>query len=397
VEIKSNEEAIKDFNKELRRQLDKHFSSLSKPIVKNIVEVVIALVGLLRTPRGWYGRMTLSGVARCMRTKGKTRIRYKRLDRFLRNGRFSTSDTIVGLLHLTRGEKRNGLLPLLIDQTAIRDVQVISASFPYQGRSIPLAMETFEHETIKFSQNKIEKGFFARLQRTLGRDNVLLLIMDRGYAKVQYIFDFKQGPLYIIRGRREVKIEYWKGKKRKRIGLGRLPHGQGKAKSYRNVLYHGKRKVLVDVIVYRGKGFKEPWFLIVPPGKEEILPTDEVVRWYRSRMNIEVKFRDFKSCLGVRGLKLEVRKAEKIGRLLVCLAIVYILLLVIGDSDLGKQLRKQIEVLRKRRRHGTRRTLSVLTIALFMATDSFLLTLSNLMKLLVSILSSSTYGLCCLT
>ncbi|MCK4575196.1 hypothetical protein KAU34_02170, partial [candidate division WOR-3 bacterium] len=223
MEIKSNEEAIKDFNNELRRQLDKHFSSLSKPVLKNIVEMVIALVGLLRTPKGWYGRITLSGIARCMRTKGGVRVRYKRLDRFLRNNRFHTSETIKGLLHLTRGKGSKGLLPLLIDQTAIRDVQVISASFPYQGRSIPLAMETFEYETIKFSQNRIEKEFFARLQKTLGRENILLLIMDRGYAKVQYISDFKQRPLYIIRGRREVKIEYWKGKKRKHIGLGRLP------------------------------------------------------------------------------------------------------------------------------------------------------------------------------
>jgi hypothetical protein len=397
VEIESNEGAIRDFNKELRERLDRHFSSLSQPVLKNIVEVVIALIGLLRTSRGWYGRITLSGIARCMRTEGGVRVRYKRLDRFLRNHRFCTGETIRGLLHLIRGEESKGLLPLLIDQTAIRDVQVISASFAYQGRSIPVAMETFEYEEIKFSQNTIEKGFFARLRKALGRDNKLLLIMDRGYAKVQYISALKQGFLYIIRGLREVKIEYWDGKKRRCIGLGRLPHRQGKAKRYRNVLYHSKKKVLVDIIVYRGKGFKEPWFLIVPPHKEDMLPTDEVVKWYRTRMDIEVNFRDFKSWLGVRGLKLQVKKAEKIGRLLVCLAIVYILLLVMGESDLGKQLRKEIEVPRRRRRHGTRRTLSILSIALFMATDSLLLTLSNLMKLLVSILSSSTQGLCCLT
>ena len=98
--------------------------------------------------------------------------------------------------------------------------------------------------------------------------------------------------------------------------------------------------------------------------------------------------------MGVRGLKLKVDKAEKIRRLLICMAIAYVLLIVMGDSDLARQLRKRIEVLRKRRRHGTRRTLSVLSMALFMATDSFLLTLSNLMALLASILSSSTGGLC---
>ena len=40
-------------------------------------------------------------------------------------------------------------------------------------------------------------------------------------------------------------------------------------------------------------------------------------------------------------------KAEKIRRLLICMAIAYVLLIVMGDSDLGRQLRKRIEVLRK--------------------------------------------------
>ena len=393
--MKSKDERTKNFSTELRRKLDKHFSSLPKPVLRNIVEIVIALVIFLRTSRGWYGRMTLQGIARCMRTEGDMRVRSKRLDRFLRNKRFETSRIILGMLSLTRGENFKGVLPVLIDQSAIGDVQVIAASFPYQGRAIPLAVETFEYEKMTLSQNQIEMGFFAQLQRSIGKEIRPLFVMDRGYADVKYILDFnRQEVLYIIRGCRNVRIEYNDGEKMRKISLGRLRHRQGQARRYRNVIYHNKEKALVDIIVYREKGFKEPWFLIVPPWKEDILPTEQVVEWYRLRMRIEVKFRDFKSCLGVRGLKLKVDKAEKIGRLLICIAIAYVLLIVMGDSSLARQLRKRIEVLRKRRRHGTRRTLSVLSMALFMATDSFLLTLSDLMALLASILSSSTDGLC---
>ncbi|MBE9572390.1 MAG: transposase [Proteobacteria bacterium] len=393
--MESNDKGIENFATELRKKLDEHFASLPKPVLRNIVEIVIALVILLRTPRGWYGRMTFQGIARCMRTEGDVRVRSKRLDRFLRNKRFETSEIIFGMLSLTRGEDSKGLLPILIDQSAVGDVQVIAASFPYQGRAIPLSVETFEYEKMELSQNQIEQGFFAELQKSVGKGIRPLFTMDRGYANVKYILKFnRQKALYIIRGCSNVKIEYNNGGKFRRIGLGRLPHRQGQARRYRNVIYHDKEKALVDIVVYREKGFKESWFLIVPPGVEEILPTEQVVEWYRSRMRIEVKFRDFKSCLGVRGLKLKVDKAEKIGRLLICMAIAYVLLIVMGDSDLGRQLRKRIEVLRKRRRHGTRRTLSVLSIALFMATDSFLLTLSNLMGLLASILSLSTGALC---
>lgn len=395
MEIKSNEEEIRNFQADLRKKLDKHFSSLSKPVLKNIVEVTIALVLLLRTPKGWYGKMTLSGIARCMRTKGNAKTRYKRLERFLKNEEFQIDKTTLGLLKLTRGEDFNGFLALLIDQSTIQDVQVISASFSYEGRAIPLAMETFEYGKIESSQNQIEKAFFDRLQKSLEKEFLLLLIMDRGYADVKYISEFnKEGKLYIIRGCRNVKIEYNEGGKQRRIGLGRLPHKEGHPRRYCNVVYHEKERTEVDIVVYRGKGFKEPWFLIVPPGTEGILPTEEVIEWYRSRMRIEVKFRDFKSYLGVRGLKLEVDKAEKIGRLLICIALVYILLIVMGNSDLGRRLRKDIEVLRRRKRHGTRRTLSVLTVALSMVTDSFLLNLSNLMVLLTSIVNSSTNGLC---
>ncbi len=386
---------VQNFAKEMREKLDKHFPSLPKPVLKNIVEVVMALVILLRTPRGWYGRLTLNGIARCMLTRGNVHTRYKRLDRFLSNSRFETDKVIPGLLKLTYGENRQGLVPILIDQTAVGDVQTISASFSYKNRAVPLAVKTFEYGGIKFSQNQIEKNFFEELGQSLNKEIKPLFTMDRGYANVKYITHFnRQKQLYLIRGVSNVMVEYKERGRTRRIGLGRLPHRQGRAKRYRNVIFHDKDKVLVDIVVYRGEDFQEPWFLIVPAGAEDILPTEKVIEWYRTRMRIEVEFRDFKSHLGIRGLNLKVDKAGKIGRLLVCMTIVYVLLVVMGDSTLAKQFRRRIEVRRSKKRHGTCRTLSVLSIALFMITDSFLFTLSNVMRFLSSMLNSSTGGLC---
>ena len=89
-------------------------------------------------------------------------------------------------------------------------------------------------------------------------------------------------------------------------------------------------------------------------------------------MNIEVTFRDFKSHLGVRGLSLKVRRGERLDRLLGAMVLTYILLLVLGAGEIGKFLRKRIEILRSKPRHGTRKTLSVLTISLFAISDTFL-------------------------
>lgn len=386
---------VASFTAEMRRKLYEHFSSLPKPVLKNIAEVVVALMILLRTPRGWYGRLTLNGVARCMKTRGNLHTRYKRLDRFLKNDRFATHKAVPGLIQLTFGENLQGILPVLIDQTAAGDVQIIAASVSYKNRAVPLAMKTFEYSGIKFSQKKIEQDFFEELRSDLANVAKSLFVMDRGYADSKYIQLFnQQKQLYIIRGIRNVMVEYKERGKTRKINLGRLPHRQGRVKRFRNVMCHDKARAVVDIIVYREEGFQEPWFLIVPPGTEDILSSKKVVDLYASRMRIEVKFRDFKSHLGIRGLSLKVNKAEKIGRLMVCLAIVYVLLLVIGDSPMAKQFRRRVEIKRTKKRHGTRRTLSVLTVAIFMITDSFLLNLANVMRFLSSTLNGASGGLC---
>ena len=85
----------------------------------------------------------------------------------------------------------------------------------------------------------------------------------------------------------------------------------------------------------------------------------------------------------MRGLSLKVRKGERVDRLLGTMVLTYILLLVLGVSEIGKFLWKRIEILRSKARHGTRRTLSVLTVSLFAISDTFLLARDNLFSILV--------------
>jgi len=148
------------------------------------------------------------------------------------------------------------------------------------------------------------------------------------------------------------------------------------------VLYHGQMKVCLDLVILREKGFAEPWYLLVPPDSEEWLSTDAVVQLYRSRMRIETSFRDFKSWLGVRGLRLKGRRAERLNRLLMGLALGYVLLLALGTSRVGQQLRREMEILRRNARHGTRRTLSDLFLALLVLSDVWLFSPANLKTLI---------------
>jgi len=374
---------------EVRKALEETFSDVRATVRKNLAALVIGLVMLLRTPRGWYGRLSLSGVSRALPTRGQVTARYKRLHRFLDNPRFHSESFSAGLLRLATGGSCPSLVPVLVDQTAVGGVQVLTASYPVEGRAIPLAMATFEHAKLEWSQNLLEEGFLRRLAGALPPQVRLVWIMDRGYGRATLLVVCRnQQWLFVIRGRAAVIVEY----QGRRLSLGRLPHRQGKACRYRGVLYQGKEKERVDIIVYREKGFKEPWYLLVPADSEEILPTDTVVQLYRSRMQIEVSFRDFKSWLGVRGLRLKVRQAERLNRLLTGLAMSYILLLALGTSRLAQQLRGEIEVLRRRARHGTRRTLSCLFLALMVVADPLLLSFSNLTQLLKSSLQALRSG-----
>jgi hypothetical protein len=382
-------EEWRELEGEVEETLQETFSDVRATVRKNLAALVIGLVMVLRTPRGWYGRLSLSGISRVMPTRGEVAARYKRLHRFLDNPHFRNETLSAGLLRLAAGGSCPSLVPLLVDQTAVGEVQVLTASYPVEGRAVPLAMTTFEHAKLDLSQNLLEEGFLRRLAGALPPQVRFVWIMDRGYGRASLLLVCrKEHWLFLIRGRAAVIVEY----QGRRMSLGRLPHRQGKACRYRGVLYQGREKEPVDIIVYREKGFQEPWFLLAPADSEEILPTETAVRLYRSRMQIEVSFRDFKSWLGVRGLRLKVRKAERLNRLLTGLAMGYILLLALGTSRLAQQLRREIEVLRRRARHGTRRTLSPLYLALMVAADPLLLSFSNLTQVLKASLRALRSG-----
>jgi len=366
---------------ELKKILEREFPCLKKTITRNLSCLIFAFILLLRTYRGWYGRLTLSGIARCFPARATSKSRYKRLTRFLDNENFQTISLTTDLARLTYPEE--DLLPVIIDQTAIGDVQVISANVPAEGRSIPLAISTFEYTKIEKSQNLIEEEFLTSLSSQIPKGIKVVEIADRGYGKSILLKNrLQRQELFIIRGKRDVIMHYKENKRICHRSLGRLKYSLRKPCRYRNCFYQGKKEIKVDVIVYREKSFKEPWFLLVPSGKEDILSTERVVELYRRRMRIEVTFRDFKSHLGVRGLSLKVRKGERLDRLLGAMILTYILLLVLGISEIGRSLRKRIEIPRSKARHGTRKTLSVLTVSLFAISDTFLLTRDNLINIL---------------
>lgn len=72
-------------------------------------------------------------------------------------------------LELVVGKKIPSLLPLIVDQTAIGDIQILTGSYPIEGRSVPLVMAIFGYRELKSSQNALEEDFLRELAVFLNR------------------------------------------------------------------------------------------------------------------------------------------------------------------------------------------------------------------------------------
>ena len=341
------------------------FEDLSKPVRKNLANLTIAFLAVLGAARSGNGRISLGAIYRVLPTNGTARARKKRLYRFLENERFDPRGVTGGLARMAFGERGAGLWPVVFDQTKSGTSQALFAGVPFEGRTIPLSVYTFEYpwKDRFLSQNDLEESFLNDVDAALPNGVRAVFIGDRGYARAALVrLCSHMNRLFVIRGRGGVCVEHGK----RRCKLKNLPPGIGSAVRYRDVRYQSNAKVPLDVIAFRDPAFDEPWWLLVPAGMEDVLPTETVVALYRERMQVEQTFRDFKTHMGLRGLKLKVRIPDRTGRLLLGFLVAYCLALAVGTSSEAKAARRDLEIPRKKPRHGTTRTLSVLFLAMLM-------------------------------
>jgi len=330
-----------------------------KTMLKNIALVTEALLTLFSGARSGNGFLSKAALARCLPLRSNVKVRQTRLYRFLRNPRFTPEAMVPLLVALAVGTGFRGRLPMIIDETTVRGIPTILVGLIFEGRVLPVAFTCFTHDFIEKSKNVIEHGLMLTVAACFPLKSRPVLVMDRGYARVGLLAQLTSAGIpFLIRAPRNVSV-YVKGKP---VSLSRFPAPEGSCGRYR-VLYHGTKKYPVDLVVYHGRGYKEPWYLIVPEGSP--FSTEEIVDLYAKRMCIEQGFRDWKTHLGIRGLKFETpNPAPYLTRLLLAFALGYLIVLALGASPDGQAARKILEIPRGSPRHGTTRTLSSLMIGL---------------------------------
>jgi hypothetical protein len=260
---------------------------------------------------------------------------------------------------LACGTKLRERLPMILDQTTIRGIETLLIGLIFEGRVLPIAFSCFMKHLIHKSQNILEHSLILAAMSCFPVEFRPLLILDRGYARVALLIHLRQeGIPFLCRAKRSVMV-YLNGKGQT---LGRFKIKPGQIRRY-SVLYHSQKKEPLDLIIYFGKGYKEPWYLLVPSGTS--LTAEEIVEIYAKRMSIEQGFRDWKTHLGVRGLVFYGdNPAPRLTRLLLAFSLSYLLCLALGSTEEAQAVRAFVEIKRHKPRHGTTRTLSVLSIGI---------------------------------
>jgi hypothetical protein len=330
-------------------------------ILRNIALVTYALITLFHGARGGNGWLSKAALARCLPLGTGPKEREQRLYRFLDNIRL-TPEVLVPLhVALACGTKLRERLPMILDQTTIRGIETLLIGLVFEGRVLPIAFSCFMKKWIAKSQNILEHGLILAVMSCFPVEVRPFLILDRGYARVAlFIHLRKEGIPFLCRAKKNVMV-YLSGQTKGQT-LGRFKIKPGQLLRY-SILYHSQKKEPLDLIIYFGRGYQEPWYLMVPSGTP--LTAEEIVELYAKRMSIEQGFRDWKTHLGVRGLVFwGENPAPRLTRLLLAFSLSYLLCLALGSTEEALVVRSFVEIKRRTPRHGTTRTLSVLSIGI---------------------------------
>jgi len=330
-------------------------------ILKNIALVTYGLITLFQGARGGNGWLSKAALARCLPLGTGPKEREQRLYRFLDNTRLTPELLIPLHIALACGTKVRDRLPMVLDQTTIRGIETLLIGLVFEGRVLPIAFCCFMKKFIYKSQNILEHSLILAAMSCFPVEFRPLLILDRGYARVALFIHLREdGIPFLCRAKRSVMV-YLQGQAKGKT-LGRFKIKPGQLLRY-SVLYHSQKKEPLDLIIYFGKGYKEPWYLLVPSGTS--LTAEEIVELYAKRMSIEQGFRDWKTHLGVRGLIFYGdNPAPRLTRLLLAFSLSYLLCLALGSTKEAQFVRAFVEIKRRKPRHGTTRTLSVLSIGI---------------------------------
>ena len=272
-------------------------------------------------------RISLANIGRAM--QGMVKHQIKRCWRFCANDRIESADAMRGVLRRVLKKRKKKLL-VSFDWTDIKGFQTLVASVVFKGRSIPICWASCNKHVYDGhrSRNAFEESLLLVLRSMIPQQVKVILLADRGFGRTELArFCQKHGFSYIIRIQPNVHVRCasFTGK------LLDYPVHKGICKLLRSVAYRSHHTVTQNIVIR--------WVTDLPKKRDEcwFLMTDlyagpaQISRLYHCRMTIEELFRDQKNKRNGWSLRdTKITRAERLDRLLLILAIAYLLLCGLG-------------------------------------------------------------------
>ena len=200
-----------------------------------------------------------------------------------------------------------------------------------KGLATPLLWKSVDKKQLKHNRARYEDQLLSRLKTVLPTGVNVTLLADRGFADQKFFrfLDEELGFKYIIRIKSNTTIIHKNIKNKAANWLKPDGRSLGLKKAFITLTEYP----IKQFVAVKDKGMKAAWFLV----SNTDLKTSEIIKSYSKRWKIEPFFRDLKD--GRFGMGLEqthIKSCERRDRLMLVLALSYLLLVVLGQA--GEQI-----------------------------------------------------------
>ena len=252
----------------------------------------------------------------------------KQIDRLLSNKGVSVWDLSAPWVKYVIGSQNKIMVALdwtsfAHDKQSTLGLNLLTA----KGVSTPLLWKTVENKQIKHNRARYEDQLLSRLKDVVPQGVQVTLVADRGFAD-QKFFQFLADELqfdYIIRIKSNTTITHQdkSGKASDYLGA------EGRAVALKYVTITLKHYAVKQFVAVRDKGMKAAWYLVSNTSQK----TREIINCYAKRWKIEPYFRDLKDGRFGYGMQdTHIKSCERRDRLLLVLALSYLLIIILGQA-----------------------------------------------------------------
>lgn len=256
----------------------------------------------------------------------------KQIDRLLSNKGISVWDLSERWVRYVLGDHKEVVVALdwtsfFDDEQSMLSLNIVTG----KGLATPLLWKSVDKKQLKHNRARYEDQLLSRLKTVLPAGVKVTLLADRGFAD-QKFFRFLDEELrfnYIIRIKSNTTIIH----KNIRNKAANWLKADGRILGLKQALLTLAEYPIKQFVAVKDKGMKAAWFLVSNSG----LSPREIINNYSKRWKIEPYFRDLKD--GRFGLGLEqthIKSCERRDRLMLVLALSYLLLVVLGQA--GEQI-----------------------------------------------------------